>query len=190
MNVKLRPLAPLAVLLGLAACAGQPTIPNNYVDQTWRPDYLNYTAGRGGMFTQVVGNPFDVPQELVDQAVTSSLENRGFGPQMPFFTVPPEDFRSPYRVVVMFNPSEGTSAARLCSEPYQPQNPRAGQVGVLAAFCLEGDRLTSVRGSVAGADGPEHPAFKRLMSQVALLLFPSRPGDVNANEGGGIRRAN
>ena len=166
----------------LAACAASPTLPHNYVYDGYRPAYLGYSADRGGLLTEVIGNPFEAPKTELDTAVTETLSQRSFGPQLDFFTEPPEGYRSAYHVVVLFNPAAEAAPAGLCRNPSQPQTTRPGEVGVLAAFCSGDRRITSAGGSVAGASGPDDPAFRKLMGQVAALLFPSRPGDRSPND--------
>ncbi len=172
-----------AVLAGsLAACAGNPQIAYTYVSDVYTPGFLSYAAKRGGMLTEVVGNPFQADKARLDSQVTDSFEASHFGPELPFFTEPPEDFRSSYKVVVLFNAAPYANAARLCSDPERPQR-TAEQYGttvyVLAAFCSSETRVTSAGGSLAGAKGPDDPAFRRFMGQLSLQLFPPRAPDGN-----------
>ena len=171
----------------IAGCAETATLPHHFVYDGYRTSYLNYAAGRGGLLTEVVGNPFQAPKTAVDDAVTETFGQRGFGPKLDFFTVPPEGYSSAYRVVVLFDPADGVAPSRLCRDPFQPQVQRPverpGKVGVVAAFCQNDRRITPAGGSIDGAGGPDDPAFRKLMSQVAALLFPSRPGDRSPNEG-------
>ena len=39
-----------------------------------------------------------------------------FGPPVDFLTAPPEDFRSPYRIVLVFDSAHGYTEKKLCSE--------------------------------------------------------------------------
>lgn len=171
----------IALAAGLAAllagCAQSASVPHTYVDGAYRPSYLGYAASRGGMMTEVVGNPFAAPKPALDAAVTETLQASHFGPELPFFTEPPEGYSSYYRVVVLLNPAPGAAPSRLCEQPAQPQSPAGGRVGVLAAFCNGPYRITSAGGSIAAAQGPDDPAFRGLLRQVAVLLFPPRPDD-------------
>ena len=176
-------LAMGAVLAGsLAACAGSPKIAYTYVSDSYTQSFLSYAARRGGMLTEVVGNPFQADKASLDRQVTDSFETSHFGPRLPFFTEPPEDFSSSYRVVVLFNAAAYANAARLCSDPERPQR-TAEQYGetvyVLAAFCSSESRVTSAGGSLTGANGPDDPAFRHFMSQLSLQLFPPRAPDGN-----------
>lgn len=157
---------------GLAACTGAPVIGYNYVSDNYRPDLLSYAAARGGMLTEVTGNPFGQPKAVLDERVTASMEQAHFGPDLDFFTEPPEGYSSAYRVVVLFNPAPGANGAKLCSSPERPQAARDGSLGVLAAFCSTDSRITSAGGSLTGATGPDDPAFGRFLRQLSLQLFP------------------
>ncbi len=120
---------PLGLLLaaGLAACSGAPVIAYTYVSDNYRPQDLGYAAARGGMLTEVTGNPFDAPKAALDNTVTTVMEKAHFGPELAFFTEPPEGYSSAYRVVVLFNPAPGANGAKLCSSPDRPQEERQGK---------------------------------------------------------------
>lgn len=182
---KLKILALGAALAGgLAACSGTPVIGHTYVSDNYSPGILTYAAGRGGMLTEVTGNPFAGPKAALDSRVTESFEHAHFGPELPFFTEPPADYRSAYRVVVLFNPAPHANGAKLCSSPERPQaDPQArpeGRVGVLAAFCTSDRRISSAGGTIAGATGPDDPSFQTFMRQLSLQLFP--PQSPNKND--------
>ncbi len=167
--------------LTLAACETAVTVTNEQVSPAWYPGYLNYTASRGGMLVEVIGTPFEnVPQDQLEAVVAEVMGSSHFGPQMPFFTEPPEGFNSPMRLRVLMNPAAATSGKLLCENPDQPQQKRAGRTSALAAFCLLEDRLSTARGVVAQANGPQDPRFKALMRQLSVLLFPG----TNAKPGG------
>ncbi len=167
--------------LALAACETGVIVTNEYVTPAWYPGYLSYTAGRGGMLVEVIGSPFEnVPQEQLEAVVAEVMEGSHFGPEMPFFTEPPEGFNSPMRLRVLMNPAAATSGKLLCENPNQPQQKQAGRTSALAAFCLLEDRLSTARGIVAEAKGPQDPRFKALMRQLSVLLFPG----TNAKPGG------
>jgi len=160
----------------LAGCAGTPVINYSYVEEHYEPEMLGYPASRGGLYTEVVGNPFEADKAALDTRVTEAFEAAHFGPELDFVTEQPAD-HSGYRVVVLFDPAPHANAARLCSSPDRPQSDRTpGKVGVMAAFCMSESRLTSAVGRVDGAQGPDDPALDRLLAQVGLALFPPAPG--------------
>ncbi|MFQ5776108.1 MAG: hypothetical protein ACE5GS_16425 [Kiloniellaceae bacterium] len=157
----------------LAACAGAPVVQPADITGTYSPRVLEYIAGRGGMLTEVVGNPFRVPKEEVDAVVIETMARSHFGAKFPFFTEAPEDFASPYRVVVVLDPAPGTSAYTLCAggaetRPRKPAEPNR----VAAAFCAREIVITATSGSIAGPTGPRDPGFVRLIAQISLALFP------------------
>jgi hypothetical protein len=168
-----------ALLAGaaLSACAGgTPVISYSYVVEHYDPEMLGYPASRGGLYTEVVGNPFKADKAALDTRVTEAFEAAHFGPPLDFVTEKPAADAA-YHVVVLFNPARHANAARLCSSADRPQASRApGEVGVMAAFCSSGSRISSTVGRVGGAQGPDDPAFGRLLAQVGLSLFPPAPG--------------
>lgn len=167
----------LLLVASLAACSGMPVIAYTYVSDSYRPQELSYAAARGGMLTEVTGNPFDAPKAALDSTVTTAMEQAHFGPELAFFTEPPEGYSSAYRVVVLFNPALSANGAKLCSSPERPQEERAQEerlssVGVLASLCSSDTRINTAGGSLTGATGPDDPAFERFMRQLSLELFP------------------
>lgn len=157
----------------LASCAGAPTTQPATVTGTYSPRLLEYVAGKGGMLTQVVGNPFSAPKAEVDAAILSIMEKSHFGARFPFFTEAPEGYTSPYRVVVALDPAPGTSAYALCAgnvriQPRGPSDPNR----VVAAFCARERVVTANQGHVHGPSGPRDPAFVRLIAQLSHSLFP------------------
>ena len=167
-----------AAALLLTACADTAVLDNSYVSDAYNPYLLSYAAKRGGMMTEIVGNPFAVNKEEVDRSVTDTFRDHHFGPELDFIATPSDvatgDEREAFRVVVLFNPAINANPARLCETPARPQEPAPDRVAVLAAFCSTDTRVTSATGSVTGVTSPDDPAFKRLMRQLALELFPPR----------------
>ena len=165
--------ASLAALGLLTACAGTPTVLPSSISAGYSPDILNYSAGKGGMLTEVIGNPFDASKAELEAAVVETAEGSHFGQDVPFFTRPPEGYNSPYRVVFAMNPAPGTSAYTLCRGEAQTRLRQPSESDkVSAALCAREVVITSVRGSVAGPQGPRDPAFLHLISQLTLALFP------------------
>lgn len=166
----------LAVLL--PACSQTSLLNHSYLSDNYSPYLLNYAAKRGGMVTEIIGNPFDGSKDMIEQSVTQSFEDHHFGPELDFVATPTAqatgEGREAYRVVVLFNPAPNANSAKLCSDPGRPQAPASDRVSVLAAFCTTDTRVSSAAGSVGGVSSPDDPAFRKLMEQVALELFPPR----------------
>lgn len=150
----------------------------------YTPTVLNYAATQGGMLTEVVGNPFEQDsQEQLERTITRTMATSHFGPRLPFITTPPEDFASPYRVVVVFDPAQNVNEYKVCryeSEPAAAAR-KNGIVRVHAVLCANEKPLTAVSGQVGGVESPGDPRFRRLISQMSLVLFP--PYDPNRGDG-------
>jgi hypothetical protein len=161
----------------LAACAGQTVISNGHVEEYYEPRLLAYPASRGGMYTEVTGNPFQGEKAALDRQVTEAFEDAHFGPRLTFFTEKPADQTPAFRTVVLFNPARNANPKRLCTSNERPEAPPApGEVGVMGAVCNSDTRLTSATGHVTGVEGPQDPAVDRLLRQLGLSLFPPAPG--------------
>ncbi len=151
----------------------------------YTPTVLNYAASRGGMLTQVVGNPFDVPKEELESSITQVMTHSHFGPKMGFITTPPPNYASPYRVVLLFDDVKGYTTQRLCREsPDSFESKMEGRLRIHAALCANEKPLTGLSGSISGASGPDDPLFHKLIGQITVnLLPPFNPDRSNGNDG-------
>ncbi len=166
----------VALALPLAACAGQPVISNSHMVEYYKPQMLGYPASRGGMYTEVTGNPFQGDKAALDRRVTEAFESSHFGPSLTFFTEKPADTPA-FKTVVLFNPARNANAERLCTSTDRPEAPPVpGEARVMGALCNGDTRLTSATGFVTGVVGPEDPGVGRLLSQLGLSLFPPAYG--------------
>lgn len=179
----MRSLGALATaLLALAACGGPVTSPA-YVDGAYQPNILNYVASRGGMPVTLVGAPFAGDPERVAEVVTATMETSHFGQRFPFFVEKPENFSSPYHMVVIFDAALGVGPASICGNPDQPHAVDEGRLKVMMALCNGDRRLTSTYGSIAQPDGPESAGFRRLIAQATTeTLPPFDTRDPNRND--------
>ena len=175
-------------LAALTACSSDPTVvsPTNFY-AAYTPTVLNYAATRGGMLTEITGNPFDVPQEDLDRAITEAMRGAHFGPTIDFITVPPEDYKVPYRVVMVFDAAQGHTEAKLCRSEHGITPQTGDRVRVHAALCAKESPLTAVSGSIAEADGPDDPRFRRLIRQITTNLFPPDNPDRRDSDRRGLR---
>ena len=144
----------------------------------YTPTVLNYAASRGGMPTEILGNPFQVPEEELARAVTRMMTGSHFGPPVRFLTETPEDFASPYRVVLLFDSKPHHTTLKLCGEDARSLVRQSnGVLRVHAALCANDKPLTSVSGRVSGASGPGDARFRKLIGQITINLFPRRNPD-------------
>ncbi len=162
----------LLLAFGLAACSGTTIVRPAYVSGSYHPDVVNYAASRGGMHLVVIGNPFGEPQDKLERAVADSMVDSHFGQSFPFVTHPPVDFTSPYRVIVLFDPPRNANPKNLCLQPYTPTATQPGEVRLMAVFCNAGYEMTSTAGYVGGVASSDDPAFRKLLGQISVLLFP------------------
>lgn len=167
----------------LAACAGGPVVYSTSITGSYDPRILEYVAGKGGMPVEVVGNPFAAPPAELEAVVAETMARSHFGPRFPFLTEVPDDFASPYRVVVAIDPAPGTTVYRLCAGSAQSQGPTPGApTRVAAAFCARDLIITSANGSIAGATGPRDAGFVGLIGQLSMALFPPVDPDRSGTE--------
>ena len=166
---------------GLTACAGG-AVDSPYTG-TYDPSMLRYVAGKGALYTQIVGNPFNASKDKVESVVTGTMFGAHFGPDVRFSTKRDPDNTSPYSVVLLFNPAPSVTAIQLCADP-DPQLATAasGQTRVMLAFCSSGYRETSVTGRISGVTDPDDAAFRALIRQMTMQLFP--PKSPNLIDGG------
>ena len=169
----------LAVLaLGvLSACAGTATVQPANITSAWEPSILQYIANRGGLPTEVAGNPFASSDEHVHATVRDTMARSHFGPDFPFLAEKPQDFSSPYYMVVVLDAAANPVYHKLCAE----NGPRGGAtkadggvVRVAAALCAGGDMITGTAGRVSGVRGPDDPAFIAMIAQVSHELMPRK----------------
>ncbi len=176
--VKLRTFLLIGGLLALApACAmSDVVIAPTFYYPGYTPTVLNYAATKGGMLIQVRGNPFEqVPDEQLEREIARVMASSHFGPRLPFITTVPDDFASPYRVVVVFDPAQTVSSHKVCDGR---QNSAAdgpeGMVRVHAVLCANEKPLTAVSGQARNVETPGDAKFRRLIGQMSILLFPPK----------------
>ncbi len=174
-------------LLSATACSTNNVVvsPTNFYG-AYTPTALNYAATRGGILTEVTGNPFDAPQEDLEQAITQAMTGSHFGPRVAFITTPPEDFASPYRVVMVFDAAQNHTNLKLCRFDHGIDPQTGEKVRVHAAFCANESPLTAVSGEVGDASGPGDPRFRQLIRQITVNLFPPFNPDRSSDRGNSI----
>ena len=166
---------------GLTACGGGTLSPTR-IDGSYDPLTLNYIAGKGALYTEIVGNPFEVPKDRLDSVVTGTMFGSHFGQPIRFSAERDPENTSPYRVVVVFNPERTADPTKLCQDAQQPTGASSGQLRVAMAFCSAGYYETSIKGRLDGVTDPDDPAFRSMIRQMTTQLFPLSNPDPN---GGG-----
>ena len=174
----LRTAALTAAALAISACAG--AVRTGYGDITPFYDRSVVThASAGGAFPLVVhGNPFPgVPQAQAAEAIARDMRLPGWFPPARFAPAPvPNAPRGDYRLVLVFNPAYPVSGADACGDlsqvPVAASRP-SGETTLRAAFCTRDEPISDTSARAAAA-GPGTPAFRQLLDQIAVTIFPER----------------
>ena len=179
----------LAALLILAG-AGTACSNNNVgLSQTsyygaYTPTVLNYSATSGGMMVEVVGNPFDTPKADLERSITGAMTGSHFGQQVDFVTALPEGFRSPYRIVMVFDSSQNYTEKKLCEQGRSIQPGTGEIVKAHAALCANGAALSGVSGRIGGVASHEDPQFRRFIALMTTNLLPPLNPDRRGHRSG------
>lgn len=180
MRSRATQVAASALLAGaVTGCAGGIVSPTD-VGGSYDSRMLNYVAGKGDLYTRVIGNPFKADKAALESAVTGTMYGAHFGQPIRFNTARNPENTSPYHVVVLFNPSRPVTAAQICADPAgQPTNAAGAGLRVVMTFCSSDYYETSVSGQLGQARGPDDPAFRALIRQMTTEMLPPRNPDPN-----------
>jgi hypothetical protein len=169
----------LIVPLALAACEnnqsyiGFHSYDGSYMPgehQLYGPDIQTYV--RGSPFPGLAADPGTA-------ATIADMQDGGFyNTRFTTATIP----RSPYWVLMLFDPPVSTNLERLCETnpqtipeppPRSPQPPGT-RAGLAAVFCRGPQLMGGAIGSVPVAGGPGDPAVKGAIQGFMRELFPPR----------------
>jgi hypothetical protein len=173
----------LILPLMLAACAdNQSFIGIN----SYNPSYLpGEHALYGPIQTFVRGGPFPGLQQADETgAVIADMQDGGFHDTR--FTTETVG-RSPYRVLMVFNPTPGTGLEQLCEIDARtiaalPATPSAdGRIGLAAVFCRAGELMGGANGTLPVAMASNEVAVKGSIQAFVRQMFPA----TNPAQGGG-----
>jgi hypothetical protein len=165
-------LLPLGLALLLAAC-GSNRVYNSDYSTAYSITELSSAAARGPVPVVVSGNPFNLPPERVNTAIAVSMPTY-FAGNLSFAPAPPADPKALNRVVYAFGKSGGRRDEICGLLPSTAQVPMPDGLEVTAAFCRGPTALSSAVGTVPMPLTPEDPAFRELISNLTLTLFPTR----------------
>lgn len=170
-----RRLAATATLLLLAGCGGGGTV----LYEPMRtaavgvPAEFAYAVRSGAMPTQILGNPFGVPQARLDAAVLAAMKDASRSPPVTFVADAGARPDGLYKVVVVFGAAPPGVNDAVCLDPPQAwPAAAAGPVSVAAAFCRGPQLMSQATGVAAGPVAVDDAAFRRLIRDVTYAMIP------------------
>jgi len=182
-------LAALVSTLSLAACEspGTDMILSDYIAPTYNPTLLNAAARYDAVPVEVTGNPFGGDKERLTRVIADSVRETPLASRIPFAPATAA-MTAPYRLVVIFDPARNLGFASVCERGSRRQAETPGPgLRMMMTYCLGRDAITSLRlrhGGFDGAEGPDTPAFRRLVQNATAALFPPRT-EIRGNNGDG-----
>lgn len=179
----MQPSSPRISILALllSACGSMVTTTTSY-DVLFRSGVVSefgYAASGGEMPVIVVGNPFPVDKQIVDQAVVDAMQGNVFATRTRFVNASEAAGARPgYAVVMVLGARYGTSANGACaSRQAGPVAPAGDAASVLAIFCGGGDARSWAYSRTSPASSPEDPGFRALIAQATRAMLPPRDDD-------------
>jgi hypothetical protein len=183
-STRMKRFLSLAIPLVLAACADN----RSFIGiSSYNP---SYQPGEHELYgptiqTFVRGGPYPGLQPSDETgAVLADMQDGGF-PQT-YFTTDTVG-RSPYRVLMVFQPTPGTGLEQLCE--IDPRTigtlpaaapPADGRIGLAAVFCRAGEMMGGANGTLPVAMAANDPAVKGSIQAFMRQIFPG----VNPTGGG------
>jgi len=173
----------LVVPLMLAACADN----QSFIGiSAYNPSYLpGEHAMYGPIQTFVRGGPYPGLQQTDETgAVLAAMQDAGFHDTK--FTTDTVG-RSPYRVLMVFNPTPGTGLEQLCEidartiATLPSATSSDGRIGLAAVFCRAGEMMGGADGTLPVAMASNEAAVKGSIQAFMRQIFPA----TNPAEGGG-----
>jgi hypothetical protein len=179
-------LATMFGAIALTGCAGQSTIYNSMISNAYRPYLYGYGAGRRDLTTVVLGNPFGLDQQQMDERLLAKFNARPTLLQPTHFTTTPGPSARPeFKAVLLFNRAIVLPNA-VCRAPGRVSVAELGPtMRLTATFCHYGGYLSTVTGELENVTDIDDPRFEKLIGQMVPLLFP--PVDPTRSDDGGMR---
>lgn len=164
------------LLSALAACSGPMT------SQTGRESvgvdgYYGYGVADRDLRLTLSGNgsagqSWSMEQDAFARLIEGNLHTPSNRAPSHVTLAPGPSARDNYRLVFLFNPGVLIDGQGLCDGHSEQQAPVAGQLRVVASFCVAGRSLTEVAGQT-DLSGPDDPRLNSLLDQMMQILFRS-----------------
>lgn len=166
----MKPTIALFLILALAAC--NRTVGDVYVPGV--PQALSNAAGRGDMPVEISGTLFGMDQAAFDEAVTSAMQGRNFGPVFRYSTRPAEGSVENYKVRMLVGAPAGLSHTGLCEPAVLPApgGKPAGEIKIVTAFCYKNTVQSGATSFHTPGGGPDSEGFRRMINAMMTTMFP------------------
>lgn len=147
------------------------------VDYAPQYDFFEFWAATDGRLFRVVfaGNPFPaLPVEEVKRRLLPVMQANKPRPALTFtYAAPPEPQHPDYRLVLVFDPANDLTAARVCAGQAFLKAPTPGRVYVFGIYCRN-DLALSQTTAWTQASGPDDPRVGQMFALLFLTLFDDR----------------
>ena len=172
---------------GLAACAGAPIVGMADTAPTYDRNELAAVSSGGNELRVVVqGDPFGAGEAATADATVAAMQGNVIGIPVRFALDPKQESSPPTRVVVYFNPRNMRGSESICAPNGAVAGGRStdGKLSVTAAWCQSNFKKSSVSGRVSEATSLNSEAFRKLIAQTTLSLFPLKDINDRSNRDG------
>lgn len=165
------PLAGIAVLAA-AGCQPSSNAERLYVSSYGSSSVYAYAGGHRDLKTEIVGNPFGGSADATATKVMADMAGADEGVGARYTTTPGPSAVPGYKVVMVFDPSAGTTDHNACSNAASNNGSGGGGIKVLAVFCTSDGTYTASQGSLPAGTALNDPTVRRLVRDLVSKLVP------------------
>lgn len=170
-----RPWALAFALIVLAGCAGAVSTQRVAMTSGGTVPLLRTDGGPGPIAVVRLGTPFAGAEARTDAVIAAAFEGARPIYRFDFEVMPREAGASAYFVLAFAPPGARPSGAGLCrGEGSLGAERRSDGLEVLGVGCLGARRVAEARGRAGPLTGPDDPAFRQLIRQLARALVDER----------------
>lgn len=181
MRTPLLTLTAIAALVGLGACDslgefGAVSTYGQVAPNYHQSDYANAGTNRDSWVVVLGSVPGSDTATLQQQTIATMQRNAGIKTR---FTATPQNYKSEYKTVLLFNGADNVRSNDLCKNPgAQPTRPVSTDVlRIHAVFCQHDQFLTELYASARGGNSLSNPNFEALIRQTMTGLYNATPDD-------------
>lgn len=173
-----RSIAPLliAMFVALAACEDHPaTVAHHHVEGAW--SLAQGVMKDGPLLVVVEGDPFAAPAAQLESRIVQIMMEAVTWTATPRFTTDSALASSnTLRIVITFNPLQGTGAHEQCTGQSRGDGPLPdGRIRIMGTFCDAASLLVTVSGRAGDAADLQNAQITALIRQMTLdLLSPQQ----------------